>query len=79
MVGKRDEFPEAVLRAVSRRAGLHCSNPKCGSATTGPQASDELSVINIGVGAHITAAASGGKRYDNCSPQKSEAPTDENR
>jgi WD40 repeat protein len=64
MVAKRDDFPEAVLRPVSRRAGLHCSNPECGRATTGPQASDELGVINIGVGAHITAAASGGKRYD---------------
>jgi hypothetical protein len=63
MVGKRDEFPAAVLRAVSRRAGLHCSNPECGRPTTGPQAFDELGVINIGVGAHITAAAPGGKRY----------------
>jgi len=64
MVGKRDEFPESVLRAVSRRAGLHCSNPACDCPTTGPQAANELGVINIGVGAHITAAASGGKRYD---------------
>jgi WD40 repeat protein len=64
MVGKRVEFPAAVSRAVSRRAGLHCSNPECGRATTGPQAFNELGVINIGVGAHITAAAPGGKRYD---------------
>jgi WD40 repeat protein len=64
MVSKRDEFPAAVSRAVSRRAGLHCSNPECGRATTGPQAFNELGVINIGVGAHITAAAPGGKRYD---------------
>jgi WD40 repeat protein len=63
MVGKRDEFPEAVVRAVSRRAGLHCSNPACDCPTTGPQAANELGVINIGVGAHISAAASGGKRY----------------
>jgi WD40 repeat protein len=64
MAGNRDEFPEAVLRAVSRRAGLHCSNPACSCPTTGPQGSNYLGVINIGVGAHITAASRGGKRYD---------------
>jgi WD40 repeat protein len=64
LVGKRDEFSAAVLGAVSKRAGLHCSNPECGRVTTGPQASNELGVINIGVGAHISAAAPGGKRYD---------------
>lgn len=64
MAGQRDDFSEAVLRAVSRRVGLFCSNPGCRHPTTGPQVSDPLGVINIGVGAHIAAASPGGKRYD---------------
>ena len=74
MVGKRDEFPAAVLRAVSRRAGLHCSNPECGRPTTGPQAFDELGVINIGVGAHITQQPLAASVMVNRSLQKSEGP-----
>jgi hypothetical protein len=75
MVSKRDEFPAAVSRAVSRRAGLHCSNPECGRATTGPQAFNELGVINIGVGAlTLPQQPLAASVMINRSPQKSEAP-----
>jgi WD40 repeat protein len=60
----RDEFPETVIRALSRRTGGRCSNPNCLCLTSGPQPSNMLAVINIGVAAHITAAAPGGKRYN---------------
>ena len=43
--------------------GYHCSNPVCVSSTLGP-ALNEDGTINIGVGAHITAASPGGPRYD---------------
>lgn len=59
----RDEFSSSVRRALSQRVGLLCSNPECRAHTTGPQ-TDPLRVIDVGVAAHITAAASGGPRYD---------------
>jgi hypothetical protein len=59
----RDEFGESVKRAVALRVGNRCSNPDCQCVTSGPQ-SDESKAVNVGVAAHITAAASGGPRYD---------------
>ena len=48
---------------MARRAGYRCSKPDCGMLTCGADSTDE-GTINIGVAAHITAAASGGPRYD---------------
>lgn len=59
----RDDFSVSVQRLLARRAGHLCSNPDCRRATSGPTAAVDGSV-NIGVGAHITAAAPGGPRYD---------------
>lgn len=59
----RDEFSQTVKRALAQRVGLLCSNPICMALTTGPQ-SDPSNVINVGVAAHITAAARGGPRFD---------------
>jgi hypothetical protein len=59
----RDEFPEAVKIVISRRVGNRCSNPDCRALTSGPQ-EDPEKYMNIGVAAHITAAAPGGPRYD---------------
>ena len=42
---------------------MKCSNPNCRRATSGPQ-DDPNKALNIGVAAHITAAAKGGPRYD---------------
>jgi hypothetical protein len=43
--------------------GFLCSNPDCQAPTSGPQITNSKSV-NVGVAAHITAAAQGGPRYD---------------
>jgi hypothetical protein len=59
----RDDFPELVKRTIAARAGHRCSNPACKAPTSGPQV-DPTKVLNVGVAAHITAAAPGGPRYD---------------
>lgn len=61
--GPRDDFSDETKRVLALRVGYLCSNPKCRKATTGPQ-QDPTKAINIGVAAHITAAAPGGPRYD---------------
>ena len=53
----RDEFAQQVKTSLAMKVGLTCSNPGCRIFTGGPD-------NNIGVAAHITAAASGGPRYD---------------
>jgi len=40
-----------------------CSNPTCRAHTSGPQIDPEK-IVNVGVGAHITAASQGGPRFD---------------
>ena len=59
----RDDFSTKTIRTLAARVGHHCSNPTCVGSTSGPALDEERSV-NIGVGAHIAAAAVGGKRYD---------------
>lgn len=62
-VTERDEFLAKTVRTLAYRVGHRCSNPACGRPTIGP-GKDENSSVNIGVAAHITAAAVGGPRYD---------------
>lgn len=57
----RDDFPSGTKDILARRVGMKCSN--CNKATSGPQANPSKA-LNIGVAAHITAAAPGGPRYD---------------
>ncbi len=59
----RDEFKKPVRDLLARRVGYRCSNPNCRILTVGPGDRADGS-IDIGVAAHITAAAKGGKRYD---------------
>ncbi len=59
----RDEFPPVVKEVLCRRVAGYCSNPQCGNPTSGPHTDSDKSV-NVGVAAHITAAAEGGPRYD---------------
>lgn len=59
----RDEFKRKVVLGLANRAGHRCSNPDCRRETSGPDSTAEGS-INIGVAAHITAAAAGGPRFD---------------
>jgi hypothetical protein len=59
----RDDFGYAIKNTLAARVGYCCSNPDCRAATNGPQA-DEQKALNIGVAAHIVAAAQGGPRFD---------------
>src|SRR6185503_3367279 len=59
----RDEFLDKVLKELANRAGNRCSNPECQRPTSGPTSGAD-GFVNIGVGAHITAAAPKGPRYD---------------
>jgi hypothetical protein len=62
-VNKRHDFTDATKHALAMRVAYVCSNPDCGAATAGPN-SDPTKTIMVGVAAHITAAAPGGKRYN---------------
>jgi hypothetical protein len=59
----RDDFTQQTIDVIAKRAGFLCSNPSCKSPTVGAAPGHDKSV-NIGVAAHITAAAPGGPRYD---------------
>lgn len=59
----RDDFNETTKRKLRDRVGGRCSNPACRTPTVGASSSED-GVSNIGVAAHITAAAAGGPRYD---------------
>jgi len=59
----RDEFPARIKEELAKRVGFLCSNPACRQPTSGPQ-SEPSGSVNIGVAAHITAASSGGPRFD---------------
>lgn len=59
----RDNFTQEVRRILADRVGNACSNPDCCALTSGPQ-DDPAKTLNLGVAAHITAAAPGGPRYD---------------
>lgn len=63
MGGNRDDFSAMTKERLAKRVSYHCSNPHCRKLTCGPGSSD-YAVMNIGVAAHICAAAQGGKRYD---------------
>lgn len=59
----RDDFTQATINLLTKRVANRCSNPACGCITTGPH-SEPNKAMNVGVAAHVTAAASGGARYD---------------
>lgn len=59
----RDDFSERTRRGLASRVGWRCSNPGCRALTVGPSSNPERHV-NLGVAAHITAAAPGGPRFD---------------
>lgn len=59
----RDNFTARVVRRLADRAGHRCSNPDCRRDTSGPNALAD-DAVNVGVAAHITAAAAGGPRFE---------------
>lgn len=62
-INNRDEFTNKTKLTIAKRAGWLCSDPSCRRHTVGSN-SDGDGEINLGVAAHICAAASGGPRYD---------------
>jgi len=70
----RDDFSKQTIDVLGKRVGIRCSNPSCRKLTTGPR-SESPHIVNIGVGAHITAAAESGPRFDkNLSPDQRQSP-----
>ena len=59
----RDDFTQRTKDELAKRVAMRCSNPSCKKPTSGPRSQASKS-INIGVAAHITAAAPDGPRYD---------------
>ena len=60
---RRDNFTKATRDQIGKQAGWHCSRPGCRRLTVGSNSAGD-GEINIGVAAHICAAARGGPRYD---------------
>lgn len=60
---RRDDFSKSTKDLVARRAGFMCSRPVCQRATSGPTL-QSTGAMNLGVAAHITAAAARGPRFD---------------
>ncbi|MEY4581703.1 MAG: hypothetical protein RL701_6406, partial [Pseudomonadota bacterium] len=59
----RDDFPATTRNRIARLAGYRCSYPGCRRPTIGAT-SDGTNEIDIGIAAHICAAAPGGPRFD---------------
>lgn len=59
----RDDFSDKTKALLANRVCGRCSNPDCRKPTLGAN-TDPTKPTNIGVAAHICAAASGGPRYD---------------
>lgn len=59
----RDEFAPKTKLQIAKRAGWLCSDPSCRRYTIGSN-SDGNGEVDLGVAAHICAAAPGGPRYE---------------
>jgi hypothetical protein len=59
----RDDFSRITIDILAKRVGYLCSNPDCRNATIGAN-QNEYKSTSIGIAAHITAASSGGARYN---------------
>lgn len=59
----RHEFSAKTKHQIGQRAGWLCSDPSCRQLTVGSN-SDGTGETNLGLAAHICAAAPGGPRYD---------------
>lgn len=59
----RDDFNIRTKNALALRANHRCSFQGCDHPTSGPSDESPSGTVNIGVAAHIHAAAPGGPRY----------------
>lgn len=64
----RDDFSPTTKRTIAGRAGHACSNPDCRRLTTGAALGNDAKFVNVGIAAHIKAAAAGGPCYDPLQP-----------
>ena len=64
MAHQRDDFTKPVVEALAKRAAYVCSNPDCRVVTLSPSYANKSKYLYIGKAAHISAAATGGARYD---------------
>ena len=62
-MSSRDDFSQTTKNLLATQVALLCSFPGCGALTQGPHTNSEKRT-NVGVAAHICAAAPGGPRYD---------------
>lgn len=62
-MANRDDFKKTTIEVLPKRVGYLCSNPDCRKLTIGANEVAEKAT-SIGNAAHITAASSGGPRYD---------------
>ena len=73
MANNRDDFSKNTKNALALRAGYVCSMEGCGKPTVGPSDESPSAVMQIGIAAHICAAAPGpgARRYDlNMTPEE---------
>lgn len=74
MINNRDDFSGSTKELLANRVGRRCSNPNCRKPTCGAN-DDPTKITNIGVAAHIRAAAKGGPRFDpNMSVEERKSP-----
>ncbi|MGD0279411.1 MAG: NACHT domain-containing protein, partial [Smithella sp.] len=59
----RDDFTRATKERLAKSVAYLCSHPECRRTTIGPAKGSDKPVVT-GEAAHITAAASGGPRYN---------------
>src|SRR5260221_5831218 len=64
----RDDFTEAVKKDLAGGVGFGFSKPDCHAQPSGPSGSRVSGASNVGVAAHIAAAAEGGPRHDPMQP-----------
>ena len=62
-MSSRDDFSQTTKNLLATQVALLCSFPGCGALTQGPHTNSDKRT-NVGVAAHICAAAPGGPRYD---------------
>lgn len=64
MARSRDDFDAKTIDALSKRASYICSRPECRALTICPSTVSIEKYIYVGKAAHITAASTGGPRFD---------------
>ncbi|MBN2526975.1 MAG: hypothetical protein JXR76_11330 [Deltaproteobacteria bacterium] len=63
-VRNRNDFSSKTRELIAKKSGYICAFPDCGWLTIAGSDSRSSEITDIGVAAHITAAAPGGPRYD---------------